>query len=450
MNLTEVVKAAGVVGAGGAGFPTHVKLNTKADCFIVNAAECEPLIETDKYLCRTFADKLVEGILAVSRDLEAKRVVIALKHKYKEEISCLKEAIHKANADIEIFEMQTFYPAGDEQVIVQQVLNVSVPERGIPIDVGVVVDNVGTILNIADALKEIPVTDKYLSVVGEVEKPIMLKVPIGTSIIDCIDKAKPKLSQYAVILGGPMMGRIVDQMKDIKEEVVTKTTGNILILPPDHYLIRRSKLSMERIILQSRSACIQCQMCTDLCPRYLIGHKIRPHVVMRNIWRESFIQDDSAYIDMFGDAANCCNCGICELFACPMGLSPRKVNIYIKKRLKEREIQVPRNKKPVARESVNLHKTPTKRLTARLVLSDYDGHHAQECYDMYPRNVFIPLSQHIGMQAVPIHHVGDYVKKGDRIAQADEQGLSANIHASMDGIITEITDLDVRISRKEE
>ena len=104
MSLIETVKDAGIVGAGGAGFPTHVKLNTKAEYFIVNAAECEPLIETDKYLCRTFADELIKGITYIADHLEAKKRYIALKAKYKAEIAALKEAIDKNHADIEIFE----------------------------------------------------------------------------------------------------------------------------------------------------------------------------------------------------------------------------------------------------------------------------------------------------------------------------------------------------------
>lgn len=450
MNLAETIKEAGVVGAGGAGFPTHVKLNTKADCFIMNAAECEPLIETDKFLCRTYADKIIEGMLAVSKYIEAKRTVIALKNKYQEEIACLKTAILKVSANIEIFEMKPFYPAGDEQVMVQQICNKSVPERGIPIDVGAVVNNVGTLLNIADALKGIPVTDKYLSVVGEVENPIMLKVPIGTLISECIAKAKPQITEYAIILGGPMMGNVIWDINEINETVVTKTTGNIIILPSDHYLIRRTKVPIKRLAMQAKSACIQCRMCTDLCPRYLIGHKINPHIIMRNIWREGTISDDYEYKAAFSDAINCCDCGICEMFACPMGLSPRRVNQYIKKQLKEKKIQIQRNLKPEARESVDLRKIPTDRLVARLGLSSYDGLHAHECYEINPKEVFIPFHQHIGKPALPVVSVGNKVYKGDLLAAANDQGLSANIHASMEGFVTEITDIGARICRKEE
>ncbi|MBQ8144563.1 MAG: proton-conducting membrane transporter, partial [Butyricicoccus sp.] len=121
MNLIEAVKAAGIVGAGGAGFPTHVKLNAKAEWFIINAAECEPLIETDKYLCRTFADRIIVAATAVAAHLGAKKTVIALKAKYEPEIKALQAAIDEAGADIKLFPMATFYPAGDEQTMVQLV-----------------------------------------------------------------------------------------------------------------------------------------------------------------------------------------------------------------------------------------------------------------------------------------------------------------------------------------
>jgi Na+-translocating ferredoxin:NAD+ oxidoreductase RnfC subunit len=427
-----------------------VKLNTKADCFIINAAECEPLIETDKFLCRNYADTLVWVIMTVAEHLGAKRKVIALKAKYKAEIACLKEAITKAAADIEIFEFKTYYPAGDEQVIVQQVCNKTVPERGIPIDVGVVVSNVGTLLNIADAIFGIPVTEKILSIVGEVDVPIMVRVPIGTQIRECIAKAKVKIPNYAVVIGGPMMGKVMSNQEEIDKAVVTKTTGNIMILPPDHHLIRWNNLPFERMASQARSACIQCRMCTDLCPRYQIGHEVHPHMVMRNVWREAMITDETEYKKAFGSAANCCECGICEMFSCPMGLSPCRVNRNIKKRLREKGIQIERNRKPEAREGVDSHRIPTDRLIARLGLSSYSGQHATECYDIYPEEVYILFSQHIGIPAIPVVRLGDKVRKGDLIAAANEKGLSANIHSSMDGTVTEINDFGARISRKED
>lgn len=450
MNLTEAVKAAGVVGAGGAGFPTHVKLSAKAECFIVNAAECEPLIETDKYLCRTFPDRVVSAATAIAAHLGARRTVIALKGKYEAEIAALEGAIRAQDADVEIFRMKTFYPAGDEQTMVEQVTGRSVPERGLPLDVGCVVDNVGTLLNVLDALEDRPVTEKFLSVVGEVKEPVMLRVPIGTALTECVAAAEPRSADFALIVGGPMMGRVLTDADAIRAAVVTKTTGNLIVLPKNHYLFQRAQLSMEAIRHQTKSACIQCRMCTDLCPRYLIGHQIRPNLVMRSLWREPGMEDNAAYLAAFGDAANCCDCGVCEMFACPMGLSPRKVNGYIKGELRRRGIQVPRNMEPQAREFAEQRKTPTDRLVARLGLGEYYGKHAHDCKELTPETVFIPFQQHIGKPAAPVKAAGDAVRRGELLAEAAGDGLSANIHASLTGVVEEVTATGARIRRGEE
>ena len=250
MELLEAIKWAGVVGEGGAGFPTYAKLDTRAECFIVNGAECEPLIETDKYLMRTFPDEIVAGTAAVSAHLGAKRTVIALKSKYKAESEALSRAIEKSGAAIEIVKMPAFYPAGDEHTMVYYVTGRSIPARGIPISVGCVVDNVGTMRSVYEALEGRPVTDKYLSVTGDVREPVMLRVPIGTYFRECVALAGTGLSEYAAVNGGPMMGLVLSEKEKIDAAVVTKTTGNILVLPPDHYLVERSKLKMQRIRLQ--------------------------------------------------------------------------------------------------------------------------------------------------------------------------------------------------------
>ncbi|MBS6195935.1 MAG: 4Fe-4S dicluster domain-containing protein [Clostridiales bacterium] len=444
MEFVEAVKRAGVVGAGGAGFPTHVKLNAKAEYFLVNAAECEPLIETDKYLCRTCPERIVDTVVRIAEHLGAAHAVIALKKEYTREIAALEGAIREKKAPVEIYPLKVFYPAGDEQTLVYEVTGRSVPERGLPLDVGCVVENVGTVLSIADALEGKPVTDKFLSVTGDVAAPAMFKVPIGTPIREILKKASVNPASYAVILGGPMMGKMLADDAQIDGAVVTKTTGNLLVLPKDHYLVRRSALSVERMIRQAAAACIQCRMCTDLCPRYLIGHDVRPNMVMRSVWKESMITDEKEYLRCFGSAANCCSCGACEMFSCPMGLSPRKMNDYMKGRMRERGIQVERNMHPEARNGVDYHKIPTERLIARLDLGRYVSHALPELTDLCPTECFIPFSQHIGKPAVPVVKEGDSVHKGDLAAQAAE-GLSANIYVSMDGTVKEVTDRGIRI-----
>jgi len=444
LSFLDTVKAAGIVGQGGAGFPTHVKLNTnKAEYYIVNAAECEPLIETDKFLMRTRADDLVRGVDLIAKELGATKKYIALKAAYKREIALLESAIARAGSDIRLHKMNYFYPAGDEQVIVCQITGKSVPERGIPIACGAVVDNVGTILSVLDAVEQDrAVFDKYLSVVGEVEKPVMLHVPIGISVRECVEAAHPTIKGYGVIMGGPMMGKTVTDDAEIDKLVITKTDGNIIVLPKDHYLFRRAALKPLSMKNQTRSTCIQCKMCTDMCPRFQTGHNMRPNLVMRNLWRVDSNMSDDEFVRAFGDAANCSECGICEMFACPMLLSPRKANIYVKTLLRERGIDVPKLQNPIPRETMDLREVPTDRLAARLELGKYYGRHLASDYaiDLSPDVVSIPLKMHIGAPATACVAVGDKVEAGAPIAQIDEGKLGANIHASVGGTVESVSD----------
>lgn len=441
MNLVDQVKAAGVVGAGGAGFPTHVKLGASAEWFIVNAAECEPLIETDKYLCRTFPEEIVSTAERIGRTLGAKHVVVGLKAEYEEEAAALQAAIDRLKADVRLHTTRAFFPVGDEFVLVEEVTGRVIPEGGLPLQVGAVVDNVGTVLSVCRALRDEPVTEKYLSVVGEVRRPLMLKAPVGTAILDCIQAAEPLCGEYGVIIGGPMMGKALTDPEGIRRQVVTKTTGNLLVLPLEHELFRKAELPMDRIRARAKSACLQCQACSDLCPRHALGHRIRPHLMMRGIVREELITTDEDYAKVFGEAVNCSACGACELFSCPMGLSPRQVNQYLKGQLRARGLSIERRKDPVAMPWKEMRRIPTKRLVARLGLSKYERRReALECIPLAPQSVYIPFSQHIGRPAQPVRACGERVKKGELLAAAVEGALSANIHCSICGTIRSIDD----------
>ena len=246
-----------------------------------------------------------------------------------------------------------------------------------------------------------------------------------------------------------MIGKPLLDTAAIDTAVVTKTTGNLLVLPEDHPLLIKSQLSMQAIRQQAKSACIQCRMCTDLCPRYLLGHQIRPHLVMRNLWREALISGEDEFLTAFGDVANCCDCGVCEMFACPMNLSPRKANQYMKQELARRGLQPLRRPEPSARACAADRQVPTGRLIARLGLSPYQRALLPLCRKLTPEEVFIPLRQHIGKPAVPIRSVGERLACGDLLAQAAPNALSANIHASMDGVVTEIRPDGIRLRRKE-
>ncbi len=433
MDLLEKIKDAGVVGAGGAGFPTHIKMKNQVEILIINGGECEPLLKTDQYLMREKTEELIQAIESVQREIGASKTFLALKKKYGKEIEALNKTIKDRNSNITLFCMENFFPAGDEQVLVYEVTGRIVPPGGIPLQTKVVVSNVGTMVSIYEAMQGKPVTDKYVAVLGDVKRPKLLKVPIGTAVGKCIEAAGgATLEEFCVIMGGPMMGQIIDAF-DIENQVIKKTDSALIVLPRDHYIIQRNRTPMTHIINQSKSACIQCRFCTDLCPRYLIGHPLRPHKIMGAIATKP-IEDEA-----FHEALICCDCGICELYACPMGLSPRLVNGYLKGELRKQGITFKSTKEAtVPSEAREYRKIPVNRLIARLGLEKYTHQKPEGVEELQVDRVRIPLRQHIGVAAEPVVSVGELVEKGQCIGKIGEGKLGANVHASIQGRVTSL------------
>lgn len=435
MDLLQKIYEAGVVGAGGAGFPTHVKLNAHVDYLIINGAECEPLLKTDKYLIMTNGEKIIKAVEEVGGLVGAKHRIIAIKEKNVKEINHLKEVIKRLDSEVELFYLGNYYPAGDEQFMVYEVTERSIPEAGIPLDVGAVVSNVATMINIYDAIHDIAVVEKVITIVGEVKHPTILKVPVGISIKECIDAAGGgRMEEYSIIIGGPMMGRIINH-HEAEKNYIRKTDSSLILLAKDHYIVERKRKPIEKIINETKSACIQCRYCTDLCHRYLLGHNLRPHKIMRNIGMSEHNEE------VLKEALICCECGICELYACPMGLSPRLVNVYVKEELRKKGIKASKGIRDIKnREMIEYRKIPTTRLMARLDLLQYHDQEIDDLQEVSTDKVVIHLNQHIGKPAKAIVSVGDSIKKGQLIGMVERKDLGANIHASISGRVLEVSD----------
>jgi Na+-translocating ferredoxin:NAD+ oxidoreductase RnfC subunit len=440
MSLTDKIFEAGIVGCGGAGFPTHVKLNTKVEHLIINAAECEPLLRTDRYIMCHKASEIISACEEIRRHLNAADCTIALKSAYKEEIASLNVAILAQGSKVKIHETESFYPAGDEQVMVYEVTGRVVPPSGIPLDVGCVVENVATVFAISEALNGKPFTHKFLTVTGEVNKPTVLYVPLGTSFADCLKLAGgEKEEDYFVISGGPMMGKPLTK-EQAASAVVTKTTSGFLILPKDSKLPSLHMTPIEHTINRARSACIQCTFCTELCPRHMLGHPLEPHKIMRKLALDGSIE---AILDseVVKNALICCECGVCEIYACPMQLQPRKVNILIKQEFAKRGI---RYKKPDTEFEADINreyrKIPTRRAAERAGVGAYYDIQIRNCVTFEPDKVEIPLKQNIGAPSEPTVNSGDKVICGDLIAKCQDGKLGANLHASIDGTVTVMND----------
>ncbi|QNO13997.1 SLBB domain-containing protein [Alkalicella caledoniensis] len=438
-NLISLIQGAGIVGAGGAGFPTHVKVKAKAEYVIVNGAECEPLLRVDQQLMYYKAEEMIIGLKAVVQETGAKKGIIALKKKYHAAIEKL-EKLTKDDETIEVFTLGDFYPAGDEQITVYEVLNRIVPEGGIPLQVGVVVINVETLINVYYAKKGLPVTEKYVTVTGEVNKPVTLKVPLGVSINEMIQLAGgPTVAEFEIVDGGPMMGKLVEDI----HSPITKTTKGLIVLPKEHPLVKGKRKSIEATLREAKTACCHCSLCTEVCPRNLIGHKLHPDKLMRIASYNSTCENNSSVTEAF----LCCECGLCEL-ACIMDLQPWKLNSFLKGRLSAAGIKNDNNRKP---EEVNqfrgYRKFPVKKLIARLSLEKYNVDAPLiESVDETVKGVVLSQKQHIGAMAQPLVQVGDVVKKGDPVANVNDGQLGAMIHASISGTVKSINQKGIEIS----
>src|SRR5450759_4338840 len=185
--LSEKLRECGVVGAGGAGFPTYVKAQSQVEFMIANGAECEPLIHKDAELMKHFPGEILAGMSLMIDATGARQGKFGIKTKNAESLEALKHSLKDDR--IEFTMLGDFYPSGDEYELVYSATGRLIPPAGIPLDVGCVVNNVETFLNIANAEKGIPVTKKFLTVTGTVKKPSSFFVPIGTSFREVIEHA---------------------------------------------------------------------------------------------------------------------------------------------------------------------------------------------------------------------------------------------------------------------
>ncbi len=434
----EQIANAGVVGAGGAGFPTHVKLSAKADTVIINAAECEPLLHKDKEVLRHFGEIVLTGLAAAMKLVGATRGVVGIKEKYADVIETLQPQLKDG---MDIAPLSDAYPAGDEMILVYEVLGRVVPPGGIPLNVGAVVMNVETAMNVALS-PEKSVTTTYLTVGGAVAEPLTLCAPIGTPMSQCVDAAGgPTCEPANYIVGGVMMGYIEDD----HDAVIDKTTGGILVLPDDHVVVRRRRKDWKQIVRVGRSACDQCSFCTELCPRWLLGHPIEPHRAMRslgfNLVGEANVQGTSF----------CCECNLCSLYSCPEDLDPKSVCAQNKQRIateKSRWQDPPFDPRRAEIHMPN-RKAPTVRLMQKLDLMGFNNVGPMTEEPLRPGRVGIKLKQHVGAACEPAVDIGDKVRVGDLVGRVpvkdSKPALGAPVHASIDGTVTAIDDVAVWI-----
>ena len=267
-EILEKIKAAGIVGLGGAAFPTNVKLSPppgkKIETLIINGAECEPYLTVDDMLMQTFPKEIIEGIKIVLKILGIKKAIIGIEKNKPKALEALEEVLLTENPleEIEIKPLKTKYPQGAEKQLIYSLLKKEVPSQKLPMDIGVVVKNVGTIFAIREAvLFDKPLFERYITVSGElINNPGNYKVKLGTKISDLInDCGGLKDKPTKIIVGGPMCGLAINNL----EMPVVKGFSGILFL------------SKKEAGLHNKSNCIRCGKCISACPVGLMPCDIR-------------------------------------------------------------------------------------------------------------------------------------------------------------------------------
>lgn len=294
-EIRSKIKEAGIVGLGGAGFPTNVKLtpkdDSKIDYVIVNAAECEPYLTSDYRLLMEETEKLIGGLKIILKLFENAKGIIGIEDNKPEAIKKLQELVSK-ESNIEVKPLQTKYPQGAERQLISATTKRKINSKMLPSDAGCVVDNVDTVISVYNAVAEnTPLTRKIITVTGDaVNDPRNFNVRLGTSYTEVLEAAGGfKTQPEKIISGGPMMGMALYSI----EVPVAKTSSALLCM------------TVDEVAAYATTACIRCGRCVDVCPSRVVPQKMFQAYLHNNI--EEFEKLNGM---------ECCECGACT-FACP-------------------------------------------------------------------------------------------------------------------------------------
>ncbi|MBN27908.1 MAG: electron transport complex subunit RsxC [Alteromonadaceae bacterium] len=296
ISVLEAICDAGISGMGGAGFPTHIKASPKKDVefIIINGVECEPYITSDDRLMREHAWQIRQGIDVLSHLLAPKQVYIAIEDNKPEAIEAMRIACQQSE-QYKVIPIATKYPAGGEKQLIQVITNREVPKQGLPIDVGVIMHNVGTCYAIADAVfSGKPLIQRVVTITGQaVEKPKNVWALIGTPVAHLLESAQyvaHKQKQKHIIMGGPMMGFTL-----ASDEVPVVKITNCLLLPTSNEIAEP----------EAEQPCIRCSACADACPASLLPQQLFWHSKAKEL-------DKAQDYNLF----DCIECGACA-YVCP-------------------------------------------------------------------------------------------------------------------------------------
>jgi Na+-translocating ferredoxin:NAD+ oxidoreductase RnfC subunit len=379
---------------------------------------------------KRYPSEIVSGMKLMMSSTQASRGKFGVKKKNTAAAEAVRSKLGSSSIDMVL--LGDFYPSGDEYELVHIATGRLIPPAGIPLQVGCVVNNVETLYNIHRADQGIPVTRKFLSVTGEVKEPKSFWAPVGASFRDLLSLAGgATVPDYGIFVSGLMMGRLTFNL----DEVVTKTTAGLIVLPRSHPLVVRKSQPLANMNRIGKSACDQCSYCTELCPRYLMGYEVMPHKVMRSL---GFTLTGAANWNQWSEL--CCACGLCTLYACPEDLFPKEACDQGREDLRAAGLKF------VQKDEVRVHpmkedrRVPLALLRRRLKVEGYERETPYVEVDFAPSTVKILLSQHVGAPAAPTVSMGDRVDDGAKIADSDGSELGVPVHSSIGGRVKKVTE----------
>lgn len=425
MELKKLMKDAGIVGAGGAGFPSYGKLFEGAKTLLVNGSECEPLLYTDYYLLKNELSLVLSGIVGVLDAYAIPEAVLAMKEHTAARLSISDGDVLAPRVRVRV--LADVYPIGDELGLIYEALGKSVKAGSLPSSVGVIVYNVETVYNLGRALRfGEGVTHKWVTVGGAIETPVVVRVPVGTPVAQLFNRLGITVPEgHSVIDGGPSMGKLVK----LSSALVTKTTKGLLVLPDEVRAVEGKRINEKMATARAETACCQCTRCTDMCPRHLLGYPLEPHKMVRTAMGAAVISPV-----MVETATLCCGCGICESLACSQGISPKAVINNYKALLAKNKMRYTSESAPTPAPERDYRRIPADRWAYTLGVKRYDRL-PEEPKELAFDSVRVPLSRHIGVPAIPTVTSGDRVVAGQKIADAAD-GLSVCYHAPISGVVS--------------
>ncbi len=419
MDLKELLRSSGVVGAGGAGFPSYAKLSGGVNLLLINGAECEPLLYTDFTLLQREMDRVLRGISALLEGAQIPRALLVIKEHTAKRLMLADGALPAPRIGVKT--VADVYPIGDEIALIYEATGKLVQPGALPASAGVLVYNVETVYNIARALEGFGVFEKWVTVGGDVEHPQVVRVPVGTPVADLLAKLGISLgAEQALLDGGPSMGRLISPAT----AVVTKTTKGLLVLPKSCRAVESKTIHPGSAVARAETACCQCTRCTDLCPRALLGYPLEPHKMVRTAMGAARVQPE-----MVLSASLCSNCGICENLACSQGISPKAVINNYKELLRKHRLRYAAKTPVTVPKEREWRKIPSEKWAALLGVLRFDRVPPYGGLVEGFSTLRIPLNG-----SVPCVKSGDWVERGQKIADP-AAGFSVALHASASGTV---------------